>query len=60
MGKFELGSPFGRFDCTYEDVCSRVYHLVKESYIAHSPTNQQMLVYVPEVPFSVLLEQVSS
>ena len=49
VGQYEHGPSFGRFDCTFHDVCSRVYHLVKDGYIAHSPSNQQILVYMPDI-----------
>lgn len=47
-GRFEHGPSFGRFDCDYRDVCSRVYRLEMDSYLYHDTPNQQMLVYAPD------------
>lgn len=39
---------FGRFDCDYRDVCSRVDHLIVNGYMKRDKTNRQMLIYVPD------------
>lgn len=48
MGRFDRGASFGRFDCDYRDVCSRVDCLIVNGYIKRDKTNRQMLVYIPD------------
>lgn len=48
VGRFDRGAAFGRFDCDYRDVCSRVDHLIVSCYIKRDVANRQMLVYVPD------------
>lgn len=48
MGRFDRGASFGRFDCDYRDVCSRVDRLIVNGYIKRDKTNRQMLIYVPD------------
>ena len=47
-GRFDRGASFGRFDCDYRDICSRVDRLIVSGYIKRDMANRQMLVYVPD------------
>ena len=48
VGQFERGAAFGRFDCDYRDVCSRIDRLIVDGYARRDEANQQMLLYVPD------------
>lgn len=47
-GQFERGASFGRFDCDFRDVCSRIDRLIVDGYARRDETNQHMLLYVPD------------
>ena len=49
-GKFDNGPSFGRFECDYRDVCSRIDRLILDEYISYDESNKHMLVYNPEQP----------
>ena len=48
MGQFDNGTSFGRFDCSFKDICSHVERLVMDGYIKRDQTHPQMLKYVPD------------
>jgi len=60
LGRFDKGTSFGRFDCDYHDVCSRVDRLIASGYIKRDLNNRQMLVYLPEASTEEQSEQPSS
>lgn len=47
-GRFDPGLSFGRFKCNYQDICYRVYRLVRDGYLYHENHNEQMLWYIPD------------
>ena len=47
-GKFDQGASFGRFECTFRDVCSRINRLILDSYVKRDENNQHMLTYIQD------------
>ena len=47
-GRFSHGTLFGRFDCDFRDVCSRVERLIMDGYIKRDIGHPHVLVYVPD------------
>ncbi len=47
-GQFGQKPPFGRFECDYRDVCSRIDYLISNGYIRRNESNLERLVYRPD------------
>ena len=48
VGQFLNGSTFGRFNCSFKDVCASVERLRASGYITRNPDHPHILVYVPD------------
>ena len=59
VGKFDQGANFGRFDCTFRDVCSRINRLVLDGYVKRDENNQHMLAYIQDPTAAVVAEVVA-
>ena len=51
------GSEFGRFNCSFKDVCASVERLRASGYLERNPDYPQILVYVPDPGEEVSIEQ---
>ena len=49
LGQFDDRISFGRFDCSYKDVCSRIERLIVDGYIKRNSIHQQILMYIPDL-----------
>lgn len=47
-GHFRHGVSFGRFECDFRDVCSRVERLIMDGYVKRDIGHPHVLVYIPD------------
>ena len=47
-GHFGHGPLFGKFECDFRDVCSRVMRLIRDGYVKRDIGHPHVLVYIPD------------